>query len=109
MIESIDPMVFFGVAGAVGGAARGVLAFYKIKKEKPKTEFDISVFGDTLVEGVITGVAASLGLPFNGVSLIVAGIASAGVDSYTNKLGIKILPMLKDMANKKGDSRKKKK
>jgi hypothetical protein len=110
MLEIIEsnPMIVFGVAGCIGAGVRGAIAYVKAKKENKKLEFDISIFGDTLAEGAAAGVGISLGLPLNYVSLGVAALSGAGVDSYTNKLGIKIFPMLKDLAKNIGTKKKKK-
>lgn len=107
-LTTINPQILFGAAGLVGAGVRGLIAFYKRKKEKPKTEFDISVFLDTAMEGIGAGIAFAIGLPATYISLGVTALASAGIDTYANKFGIKIIPTLRDIAKKSGKKKKRK-
>lgn len=97
-ILSLNPMILFGTAGAIGAGVRGAIAYYKLKQDKPKLEFDKSIFSDTVSQGIVGGIAFSAGLPVSYVSLGVVGLASAGIDSFFNKFGIKIIPVLRDIA-----------
>ena len=110
-LTTINPMLLFGAAGFAGAGVRGLIAFYKAKKEDPKLVFDSAVFIDTAAKGVGAGVSFSLGLPITYVALGITALASAGVDTFFNKFGIKITPMLRDIAMKsvKKSTAKKKK
>ena len=99
-VLGMNPQLLFGVAGAIGAGVRGLLAFYKIKKEQKKVEFDKSIYTDTLVQGAAAGLAFSAGLPISFAALGITALGSAGVDTYFNKLGIKIMPTLRDMVIK---------
>jgi len=99
---SYNPQVLFGAAGFIGAALRGGIAFYQIKKAQPKTTFDKSIFMDTAIEGIGTGIAFAVGLPITYAALGVTALASAGVDTMANKFGIKIVPVLRDLVIKKG-------
>jgi len=99
---SYNPQVLFGAAGFIGAALRGGIAYYKLKKDKPKTAFDKSIFMDTAVQGAATGVAFAVGLPITYAALGITALAGAGVDTMANKFGIKIVPVLRDLVIKKG-------
>ena len=101
-LTTISPQILFGAAGFIGAGARGAIAFYKAKKEKPKLQFDTAMFMDTAIEGIGAGILFAVGLPATFISLGVTALASAGVDSYMNKFGIKIVPTLRDIAMKSG-------
>jgi len=107
-ILSTNPMLLFGVAGAIGAGARGLIAYYKRKQNEKKTEFDISVYSDTIVQGVVTGIAAAATLPVSYAALGLTAVGSAGVDTYLNKFGIKIMPILKKIVVKEGSKKKRK-
>jgi hypothetical protein len=107
-LTTINPQILFGAAGFVGAGLRGALAFYKLKQEQPKIKFDPAVFIDTAIEGIGAGMLFAVGLPATFVSLGVTALASAGVDTYLNKFGVKITPMLRDIAMKSGNKKKKK-
>lgn len=101
-ILSMNPLLLFGTAGFVGAGVRGIIAYYKAKKiSMDKVEFDQVKFSNTLVNGIGAAIAFSIGLPVTYISLLVTAIASAGADTYLNKFGIKIIPMLRDFAKKK--------
>ncbi len=106
MLNKIDPMLLFGAAGIIGGVVRGGIAYYKAKKSD-KIKFDIDRFTDTIVKGAATGVGFGLGLPISYLSLGITALAGAGVDSYLNKFGIKILPTLRKIAKISGKEKKK--
>ena len=99
-ILSLNPMLLFGVAGLLGAGIRGIVVFYKRKRNKPKTKFDSAMYIDTLVEGISAGIAFSLGLPITWIALVVTAVAGSGIDTITNQLGIKIMPILKKFAKK---------
>lgn len=101
---SMNPKLLFGAAGMIGAGIRGLIAYFRIKKKSKK--FDISQYSDTLIEGIASGIAFSIGLPICYASLGITLLAGAGIDTYTNKLGIKILPLLRDFV--KGLKKKKK-
>ena len=103
-VES-NPVLVFGFAGLIGGAVRGVIAYRQAKKEDD-VDFDKSIFSDTIIKGVAAGAAISLGLPYNPISLIVTALAAAGVDTYTNKFGLSMIPALRDYAISKGETTK---
>jgi len=106
-LMDINPQLLFGAAGFVGAGLRGLIAYYKVKKEEPKTKFDIAVFIDTAIKGIGAGIAFSIGLPISYASMAVTALAGVGVDSYINKFGIQITPMLRDWAVKLGEKKKK--
>ena len=100
MLEQIPTSYLFMAAGAIGAAVRGGISFYQTKKENKKMTFDLAIFGDTLVEGAIAGIGFAVGMPLNVISIIGVALCGAGIDSYTNKLGIQILPKIKEIAIK---------
>jgi hypothetical protein len=106
MIESINPQLLFTMAGVLGGGIRGLISYYQDKKSDD-IEFDAAYYSDTIIKGAVAGAAMSIGLPINWASLLVAALASAGVDTYSNRLGISIIPALKDYAMSLGDKTKK--
>jgi len=97
-ILDLNPQLLFGAAGVIGAGVRGLVAYYKVKKANPKIKFDTAMFIDTAIAGIGAGIAFSVGLPISYVSMAVTALAGVGVDSYTNKFGIKITPMLRDWA-----------
>jgi len=97
-ILGMNPQLLFGIAGFVGGVARGLITFAVKKSKDKKIKFDAHVLGDTAWQGALTGVAFSVGLPVGWAVLAVTALAGAGVDSFTNKFGIKVLPFLKGKA-----------
>jgi len=101
-LTTISPQILFGAAGFIGAGARGALAFYQAKKAEPKLQFDVSVFIDTAIKGIGAGILFAMGLPSTIMSLGVTALASAGVDTYFNKFGVKIIPTLRDIAMKSG-------
>ena len=101
-ISGVSPQMLFGAAGFIGAGIRGAIAFVQAKKKKPKLQFDVSRFIDTAAEGVATGIAFAIGLPISYAALGVTALAAAGVDTYANKFGIKIIPVLRDIVIKKG-------
>lgn len=108
-LTTINPMILFGAAGFVGAGIRGLMAYYKAKQKDKKLEFDPAIFMDTAIQGIGAGILFATGLPATFVSLGVTALASAGVDTYTNKAGIKIVPVLRDIALKSSDKKKLKK
>jgi hypothetical protein len=100
----IEPNVIFGLAGLSGAAIRGLISYYQTKKEKPKTKFDLEYFGDTIVKGALTGAAFGMAMPLNWVSVLATAMSGAGVDTYTNRLGISIVPVVSEYARKIGDT-----
>ena len=107
MIETINPQLLFGAAGLVGAGIRGGVAYYVAKKESKKAKFDVAMYSDTLVKGVATGLAFSVGLPVTYAAVGVTALAATGVDTYLNKFNIKLIPLLRDWLTGKKTSKKK--
>ena len=107
MIDTINPQLLFGAAGIVGAGVRGGLAYYAAKKANNKTTFDLAVYSDTLIKGVATGIAFSIGLPVTYAAVGVTALAATGVDTYLNKFNIKVIPLLRDWLTGKKTSKKK--
>jgi hypothetical protein len=101
MLEKIDPRVMFAIAGAIGGAGRGLFIYIKKKRENKKTTFDTALFSDTILKGATAGLAISMEMPINNIGIFTVAIAGAGIDTITKNLGIQIIPILKDLAIKK--------
>ncbi len=97
-VLGMNPQFLFGAAGVIGGATRGYIAFRQNQKRNKKIKFDIHRFADTVVESIATGLLFAVGLPVTYVALLVTALAAGGVDSFTNKFGIKIIPLLKKLA-----------
>lgn len=95
-ILGLDPVLLFGVAGAVGATVRGIITFYKLKRKDKKVSFDFALLSDTVMKGVAGGIAFSAGMPLTYAALGLAALAGTGVDTYANKLGISIIPPLRD-------------
>jgi hypothetical protein len=94
MLETVDPMLLFGVAGFIGGGIRGAITVLTDDKKG----FDWAIASDTAIKGIATGIAFSFGLAMNLATLGVVALAGAGVDTYFNKLGISMMPALRDAA-----------
>jgi len=107
MIDTINPQLLFGAAGIVGAGVRGGLAYYVAKKESNKVTFDVAVYSDTLIKGIATGLAFSIGLPVVWPAVGVTALAASGVDTYLNKFNIKVIPTLRDWVIGKKTSKKK--
>lgn len=99
-ILMMNPQLLFGLAGSIGAGLRGLFAYYQSKKENVKLEFDYTVFSDTLIQGAVAGIGFSVGLPTSYAALGITCLAGAGVDTYFNRMGIKILPVLRDLVTK---------
>jgi len=99
-ILSLNPQLLYGAAGFLGGAGRGLITFAVKKKKDKKIKFDVHAFIDTSWQSAATGVAFSFGIPVGYAMLGVTALAGAGIDSFANKFGIKVLPFLKKQAQK---------
>jgi hypothetical protein len=92
MIETINPQLLFGAAGIFGAGLRGLVGYFVAKKKDKTVKFDLAVYSDTLLKGIATGLAFSIGLPVTWVVVGVTALAATGVDTYFNKFGISIIP-----------------
>jgi len=107
MIDTINPQLLFGAAGIVGAGVRGGLAYYAAKKASKAVKFDVAVYSDTLIKGIATGIAFSIGLPITWPAVGVTALAATGVDTYLNKFNIRVVPLLRDWLTGKKTSKKK--
>lgn len=101
MLETINPQFAYGVAGTVGGIITLAVGYRKARQAKKKIKFDIHRAADTIVEAVGVALAFSVGIPVSNFTLVLTIIAASGIDSLTNKFGIKLIPLLKNLAKKK--------
>jgi len=79
MLETIPLHVWLGVSGAIGAGIRGLMGYAKIKKEKPKTKFEWTNFGDSIWQGVLFAEGAGL----VGISMFPQAIVVGLVSGWT--------------------------
>jgi len=105
-ISYINPQLAFGAAGLIGAGVRGVVAYVRAKREDAETPFEWGKFSDTLVAGVVAGLAFSTSLPSGWVPFIATAFAGAGMDTYFNKFGINFLELLHQFMGEKATARR---